>query len=189
MCELSLTTIPARGTRGTPCLCAGFGGPASRYCGAVKGKLDVCDSVCLLYLLYLLTAGAAKAETSASWPPQLTHDAPTTIVRRGVTTRCVAPGLSVSLFVSWSKLQAPGSAGCSRPGGPSASSPPQGPVRSGGPCSLRPSRSLFGLGYGFGFGFVRVGFRVRVRVKVRVRATYLSRQWKSVGKPSFSSAT
>ena len=40
------------------------------------------------------------------------------------------------------------------------------------------------LGLGLG-----LGSRVRVRVKVRVRATYLSRQWKSVGKPSFSSAT
>ena len=34
-----------------PCLCAGFGGPASRYCEAVRGWLDVCDSVRLLYLL------------------------------------------------------------------------------------------------------------------------------------------
>ena len=25
----------------TPCLCAGFGGPASRHCGAVIGWLDV----------------------------------------------------------------------------------------------------------------------------------------------------
>ena len=117
--------------------------------------------------------------------------------------------MSVSLFASRSKLQAPGSAGCSPPGRPSATSPPQGPVRSGGPCSLRPSRSLFG--FGFGLGLVWVGVRVRVgvgvgvgvgvrvrvrvrvgvgvRVRVRVRATYLSCQRKSVGKPSFSSAT
>ena len=38
--------------RRTTCLCAGFGGPASRYCGAVRGWLDVCDCVLLLFFFY-----------------------------------------------------------------------------------------------------------------------------------------
>ena len=49
VCGAPAGRVPVLGRfhhRRTPCLCAGLGGPASRYCGAVKREvLEMCDSV------------------------------------------------------------------------------------------------------------------------------------------------